>query len=250
LSKTHPFLLHLAKLALGLLLAGSVTAPAGAVSPTSAQIELSPASGSYPAGTNVDVQVRVSTSATTNAVQAVISYPADKLQYTSIDATGSAFDVAANSSGGGGTVTIVRGHIGGLTGTLLLATIKFAVLKSGSADIAIGSGSAVVSSTTNTNLLGSASVGAHYLLTGVGTKAAPGASSTLAPTATTPAKSSSSAWLWALLALVLVGAGAGALALRRRQSAAPGIQMVAPSSPTPASPPDTSGPAVPPGPMS
>lgn len=78
-----------------------------------------------------------------NAVQANVSYSADKLQYVGVNYSGSAFDIAAANSGGGGNVSIARGKIGTVTGVGLVATITFKAVAVGSASVDIAGGSAL-----------------------------------------------------------------------------------------------------------
>jgi len=151
-----------------------------------AQLYLSPASGTYNTGSQVAVQVMVNTGTDpTNAVQADFSYPTSRLQFVSIDGTGSAYDIDASSSGGNGTVSIARGKIGTVTGTALIATVRFTVQgTAGSAALSFLGSSAVVRSTDNANVLGS-TVGATYTVAVPATPTpTPVPTSTPAPTAT------------------------------------------------------------------
>lgn len=59
-----------------------------------------------------------------SAVQANLSYPADKFDFISIDDTGSAFEIRPESKGGDGKITIARGQIGGVTGKQLVAKVN------------------------------------------------------------------------------------------------------------------------------
>lgn len=130
----------------------------------SAQLYLSPASATYANGQAIAVQVYVNTGGDgVNAVQADFSYPTAKMQFTSIDGTGSAFDIDASSTGGNGTVSIARGHAGNVTGTALIATVHFTVIGTGSANMTFLNSSAVVRSSDNTNILTS-TVGGNYTL--------------------------------------------------------------------------------------
>ena len=81
-----------------------------------------------------------------NAVEADLSYPASKLQYVGFSAAGSAFEIAASSSGGGGTASIARGTTSNVTGSGLVGTVTFLALSgTGSASISVGGSSSLVS---------------------------------------------------------------------------------------------------------
>jgi hypothetical protein len=159
--KPKPRLFAAVNVAAGLALLGYAVVHVFAAG--AASLYFAPASGSYTAGSTLSVQVMVNTAGeSVNAVQADFTYPTSRLQFASIDATGSAFDVAASGTGGGGSVSIARGKIGTVTGTALVATVRFTVLSSaGSAALAFQGSSAVVRSSDNTNVLGS-TPGATY----------------------------------------------------------------------------------------
>ncbi len=131
-----------------------------------ASLYMVPASGSYNVGSQVAVQVMVNTGGDpTNAVQADFSYPTSRLQFVSIDGTGSAYDIDASSTGGNGTVSIARGKIGQVSGAALVATVHFTVQgTAGSAALSFLGSSAVVRSTDNANILGT-TTGATYTVT-------------------------------------------------------------------------------------
>jgi chitinase len=109
---------------------------------------------------NFSVQVRENSSTTTvNAVQANFSYPASLVDFVSISGTGSAFTTEAQATGGTGQVNIARGIIGSVTGDQLVATVNFkAKTTGGIANMAFTTGTALVNSSTNQNLLSSLAV--------------------------------------------------------------------------------------------
>jgi hypothetical protein len=121
----------------------------------SASMYLTPASGTYAAGSTLTVTVRINTGGdNVNAVQADLTYPTSKLTFQSVDATASAFDISAPTSGGNGAVSIARGKIGNVTGDAEVAKVKFTVLNSaGSAAITVNSSSVVARSSDSTNIL-------------------------------------------------------------------------------------------------
>lgn len=172
----------------GLLFFLFVSEPAHAGS-----IYLSPGSRSVSGGSSFSVSVRTNTNGeSVNAVQANLSYPADKLDFVGISGGGSAFTIDAPSSGGGGGVSISRGVIGGVTGDKLIATVTFRA-KAGATGVAtvnVAGGSALVRASDQANVY-SGGAGGNYTIGAAvaqptrrpgGTSGSTG--STLAPTAT------------------------------------------------------------------
>jgi Cohesin domain len=139
---------------LGLVVFGYVVVRVFAAGPAS--LYFSPSSGSKNAGQSLAVQVYANTGGqSVNAVQIDFTYPASKLSYVSVDGTGSAFGIAASNTSGNGTVSFARGNISAVTGTVLVGTVNFTVLSSaGTATLAWLNSSAVVSATTNQNIVG------------------------------------------------------------------------------------------------
>ncbi|HEU4966496.1 MAG TPA: cohesin domain-containing protein [Candidatus Saccharimonadales bacterium] len=120
----------------------------------SAMLYLSPSSGTVINGNTLTVDVRENSGTEpVNAVQANMSYPASLLQFVGITSS-SAFSVAAQNSGGSGTVQIGRGALPSVTGDQLVATVQFkALASSGAAAISFTGGSSVVSANTNANIM-------------------------------------------------------------------------------------------------
>jgi hypothetical protein len=177
LAKPHFQIATAAAVALAVTVLGYMVAGSFAAGPAS--LYLSPASGTYTTGQAVNVQIMVNTGGqSVNAIQADFTYPATKLQFQSIDGTGSVMGIDASSTGGNGSVSIARGNTSPYTGTGLVATVHFTALAAGSAALTFSNSSAVVRSTDNTNILGTAT-GANYTL------AAP-ATPTPTPTPKTP----------------------------------------------------------------
>jgi hypothetical protein len=133
-------------------------------SPTTS-LYMQPSSGTHNSGNIITVDIRTNTGGENiNAVQANFSYPADYLQYQSIDSTGSAFGIDASSTAGNGSVSIARGNISNVNGNVLIAKVKFKVLsKSGKASLGFTAGSAVVRSSDSENALSTTS-GATYTI--------------------------------------------------------------------------------------
>jgi len=138
-------------------IAGYFIITSEAAPPPPPTIYLTPTPQTFAVNTTFSVQVRENSSTTTvNAVQANFSYPANLVDFVSISTTGTAFTTDAPSSGGAGSVSIARGIIGTLTGDQLIATVTFKTKTvGGTANMVFTTGTALVSSTTNQNILGS-----------------------------------------------------------------------------------------------
>lgn len=134
------------------------------------KVYLSPPSTNVQRDSEISVTVREDSGSTTvNAVAAKINYPADLLDFVSIDTTGSAFGISAVNNGGNGSIDIQRGSTTAISGDRLVATIKFHIKDTtGTATIKFTQGTALLNSTTNTDLLGSLAntTGATYTIIG------------------------------------------------------------------------------------
>lgn len=142
-----------------------------------------PTSGSYSQGSTLKVSVGLNTAGVAiNAVQANISYPADKLQFVTVSTGGSALAIIAEKTGGGGLVKIAGGtQSPGFTGSKLLATVYFKVLtSSGSATIITTGDSAALKDADNQNAL-TGSTSATYTLSAASTKSETSPTATAAP---------------------------------------------------------------------
>jgi hypothetical protein len=109
--------------------------------------------------TNFSVQIRENSGTTTvNAIQANLSYPTGLLTLVSVDLTGSAFGTTAQNTSGSGAISLGLGTCGGcaaVSGDQLVATLNFKTAATGgAATVAFTSGTLLVNSTTNTDLLG------------------------------------------------------------------------------------------------
>lgn len=112
-------------------------------------IYLSPSSRTVTGGSNFSVSIRMSSSDAVNAVQANLNYPTDKLDFISTSFSGSAFEIQAQSTGGGGKVQIARGTTSSVSGDKLIATVTFkAKPNSGSTAITVASDSTLVNNGT------------------------------------------------------------------------------------------------------
>ena len=139
-------------------------------------------------GQMVTVQVREdSGTVPVNAVQANISYPADKLEMKYINVVGSEFQITAEQTTTEGSVRLARGRQGApLTGSRQIAQITFVAKSAGTAEIDYTAGSVVVNSTDNSNVNAALDSAAVTILPKSGASTAP--VSTVSPTpAVTPA---------------------------------------------------------------
>lgn len=103
--------------------------PSRANATGSATLTLAPSSGTYDTGSNFTVTIHENSGSTPiNETTANLTYDQTRLQYVSNDISGSAFDVPAPHSGGGGVVTIALGSSGMLTGDQVVASVTFKVL--------------------------------------------------------------------------------------------------------------------------
>lgn len=93
-----------------------------------ATLSLSSAAYTLTSGSTLTVNVyEDSGTDTVNAVQANFTYPTSSLTFTSI-ASSSAFNIAAQSTGGSGVVKIGRGATPAVSGKQLVATVYFSVV--------------------------------------------------------------------------------------------------------------------------
>jgi hypothetical protein len=123
-------------------------------------VYLTPATNVVGSSNSFSVQVRENSGTTpVNAIQAVLSYPTTQLTLVSVDYTNSAFGTQAQSSFGGGSISMARGvscstTCPALTGDQLVATLNFtSTTTGGTANVTFGAGIMLIESTTNTNIL-------------------------------------------------------------------------------------------------
>jgi len=116
---------------------------------------LSPAKQTINGGADISVGVWANTNdKDVTAVQANLTYPSDMFEFVSIDSSGSAFALDAQSKGGDGKVSIARANTQPVSGNVEVAIVKLHALdKTGPAKVEFASGSAMVDSTTNKNVL-------------------------------------------------------------------------------------------------
>jgi hypothetical protein len=103
---------------------------------------------------------------TVNAVQANLSYPSNLLTFVSITPNASAWPIEAQNTGGSGLVKIGRGTTTPVTGSQLIATVRFTASAAGSTQVAFASGSGIIRSTDNT-AEPSTNTGGSYTITAV-----------------------------------------------------------------------------------
>jgi hypothetical protein len=124
-------------------------------SPSPPAVYFTPKFQTYTGGTSFVVEVRENSGTTpVNAVQANFSYPEDKLSLVKIDTSASPFTISAQTNSGNGMVSVARGTTGSLAGDKLVAKAIFKVNSTpGTANLAFTSGTALVSSLDNKNLI-------------------------------------------------------------------------------------------------
>ena len=123
---------------------------------SSVSLSMSPSSQKLTQNSDFVVTVTLDTAGkSVNAVQANISYPADKFSYVGTDSSTSSFAIQAEESQQPGSIRIARGSTSAVSGSQVVVTkLTFKpVASSRKSTISFGSGTAVVSSTTNTNIL-------------------------------------------------------------------------------------------------
>lgn len=102
-----------------------------------------------------------------NTVQAVVTYPADKLRYVESDASSSQFTVQAALDAAPGKLVITRSSTQPLTGNQLVAGVVFEPLVpsdgAATADIKVESTSQLLASDGNRNILGTMAGGSYTL---------------------------------------------------------------------------------------
>jgi len=152
--------------AIGLAVVGAYASPSGGGRPATSgshQLYLAPAKGTLTAGSEFRVAVRENSGTTAvNAVQANLAYPTDKFEFKAVESTDSAFAIAAQATDQAGVVKIGRGNTAAVTGDQPVATVVFTVKQSrGKAALGFSSGSALVESAGNTNILTSAGTASY-----------------------------------------------------------------------------------------
>ena len=123
----------------GLLLIANLGAlRAVELSDPSASFYLSPSSSSVISGTNLSVELRLKVANdSTHSARAKLTYPADKMEVTSVNPS-SAFSIPAENSYGNGTINTAYGSFAGISGDQLFATISFKMnAASGEANVII-----------------------------------------------------------------------------------------------------------------
>lgn len=145
----------------------------------SATLNLTPATVNTGQGGVFSVGININTSGNpVNAVQAVLSYPTASLDFVSITTT-DVFGIGAEKKGGNGTVSIVRASTEAVTGTQLIASVKFkAKATTGSAKIAFTDASKVLTTDASGNNVLGATTGSTVNFKGVASSTATGSSST------------------------------------------------------------------------
>lgn len=161
---------------------------------------LSPSSGSYNRNSNITVTININTgSDTANVANLYINYDASKLQFVSINNSGTAFDTQVDNVGGSGTVHISRFQIGSpVSGTKRYSQVTFKALAgSGSSSLTLGTNSEILSATDASNIWNESTTGATFSFKTPASSSSSGSGGTSSsakpstPAKTTPAKPSS-----------------------------------------------------------
>lgn len=124
-----------------------------------ATMSLVPDAASIMPGSNLSILINLDSAGlaegeSINAVQANLSFPADHLEFVSVDTTGSAFEIPVQTANSEGGVRIARGTLYPVTGNVQVAKVNFKVKDLlGSLPIGFGTGSLVVRASDNHNVL-------------------------------------------------------------------------------------------------
>nr|MBP7834695.1 hypothetical protein [Candidatus Saccharibacteria bacterium] len=140
-------------------------------------VYVSPFNKTIQPGQTFTVEVRTNSGNTNvNAVNAEFTYPTNLVDFVSFDYTGSAYGIAAVSSGTNGKVVMARAQIGGISGDQLVGKATFkAKTTGGNAKLSFLPATSLLESTNNTNILPSASsaYGVSYTVVGSSTTTPP-----------------------------------------------------------------------------
>lgn len=147
---------------------------APSVHAASTSLYLAPATATVTVNNTLAVAVRISTDEGINAVGANLTYDAGHLQFLSIDASGTSFSIEApDNKGGGGSVTVNRGNISGITGDKLVATVKFKALTGAQTSVKFASGSQAYRSSDSSEALSMTTGGNYNLVVATATPTSP-----------------------------------------------------------------------------
>lgn len=127
----------------------------------SGTMSITPATASVGIGSTVTLTVMADSQTTpVNAVQADLTYDTAKLEYISTNATGSAYGLELESTGGSGKVSIVRainlqpdGTIKPLTGSNKVASVTFKAKAAGTTNVQVATSSVIFNHTDSSNVI-------------------------------------------------------------------------------------------------
>ena len=116
-------------------------------------IYLTPATSSVQANNTIVLALRINPGTTVNGVQATVNFDTSKLQFVSVDTSGSPFNVRLQQSQTGGTLTLARGNLdGGVSSDAIVATITLkATASTGSTSVTIANANATATDSNYTN---------------------------------------------------------------------------------------------------
>ncbi|MFZ2513475.1 MAG: cohesin domain-containing protein, partial [Candidatus Saccharimonadales bacterium] len=132
-----------------------------------ASFSLSPSSGTFVQNTTISVVINVTSPDPINVIEADLLYDSSKLQFLSIDFSGSAFSTPAVATGGGGSVQIARGTSPGTTvsGTQKVGSVAFKVLGgSGATSVSFANTCHIVRAADSTEIWNGITSGGSYSL--------------------------------------------------------------------------------------
>lgn len=122
-------------------------------------LSVSPSSDKFTRGSVVSIQIKSYSETPLNAVQANLTYSTSTLEVVGISYEGSAYDIEAQGTYGNGQISLGRANISGVTGSQLVGTVSFKVLKNGKADVSFAPASALVTAADSRNILGTTTDG-------------------------------------------------------------------------------------------
>ncbi len=121
-----------------------------------ASIYITPANANVSLGSTLTIDIRENSSTEIiDTVEANLTYDATKLQFLSIDASNSAFDLGGpSSSDGNGSISIVRAKtVTSLTNDQLVASVSFRLIGTGTTPVSFASSSKIIRTSDKVNVL-------------------------------------------------------------------------------------------------
>lgn len=146
-----------------------ILTPTTSIPQGTGSLSLSPTVQTVDLNTDFTVEVYENSGTTlVNAVQTNLSYPSALLDVVSVDSSTSAFSIQAQQILSSGSIQLARGTTTPVNGNKIVAKIHFKGKAAGSAPVSFTTGSTLVSSTTNTDILGT-KLNGIYTISGTAT---------------------------------------------------------------------------------